>query len=116
MRKPCNCYLAIYQCRTGKLQSPGTYGAGVYDSGVYASGGGGGGPTFDHAGLDDVVSGSCCWTGGIAYCWASCGDPRGWEGERTVEICSSFLLSWVGYVIGVVLALRNACAISLTVG
>jgi len=23
MRKPCSCYLAIYPCRTGKLQSPG---------------------------------------------------------------------------------------------
>src|SRR5882762_1222351 len=23
MKKPCSCYLAIYQCRTGKLQSPG---------------------------------------------------------------------------------------------
>src|SRR5690349_2351390 len=22
MRKPCSCYLAIYPCRTGKLQSP----------------------------------------------------------------------------------------------
>src|SRR5712675_1174265 len=25
MRKPCSCYLAIYPCRTGKLQSPEIY-------------------------------------------------------------------------------------------